>query len=63
MTLRVRQADFADHSDEERRALLDDAVKQALQTIVPEKRPRYIRALARLRTTLTAMPGYLADEA
>ena len=24
---------------------------------------RYIRALARLKTTLTAMPGYLADEA
>lgn len=46
MTLRIRQADFADQPEEERRALLDDAVKQALQPIVPDKRPRYIRALA-----------------
>lgn len=46
MTLRIRQADFADHSEEERRALLDDAVKQALHPISPDKRPRHIRALA-----------------
>ena len=46
MSLRIHQADFADQSPEERRAMLDDTVKNSLKTIPPDKRPRYIHALA-----------------
>ena len=46
MKLRVHQADFADQAPEERRALLDDVVKQEMKNILPEKRPRFARALA-----------------
>jgi len=46
MKLRVHQADFADQAPEERQALLDDVVKQEMKNILPEKRPRFVRALA-----------------
>jgi len=46
MRLRFVQADFADRPADERRSFLDDEVKRALKDIAPEKRSRYVQALA-----------------
>ncbi len=46
MLLRFRQADFADRPDEERRSFIEDEVKRALKDIAPDRRPRFVQALA-----------------
>ncbi|MEI9893458.1 MAG: hypothetical protein WDN28_06045 [Chthoniobacter sp.] len=46
MRLRFVQADFSDRPAEERRSFLNDEVESALRNVVPEKRGRYVQALA-----------------